>query len=1193
MKRYLRAVIASVFLIMAVTSPSAAYTPYIPPLYVNSFIPASANIGQSYSASFVAIGGTYPYSWSYSGTIPPGMSFSGFGGSASISGTPTSPGMYSFWVTVTDSSGQRALSSLGNVMIYDPNAPPSISKSSLKNGVPGKEYSDTITASNGQSPKTWAITGGSLPPGITFVSSGDKAMFSGTPTEEGEYTFSLKVTDGKGRTDERQITVKICYPPLTISGWIPTYGYVGSVYYSPYGARFSADDGVAPYTWRITRGSIPPGMVFTDQGNGENGCRIIGTPLSGDTYNFTIQVTDGKGRTAEKDLQLLIKGGKTNDSLYIDGDLPDVTLADWTYTKYDYYINSLYARGGRSPFQWSVIAGNTPRGLELKVESWNTEEAKLIGWPSDNSSYAKNEFILKVIDADGRTATKKFSVKVPEGLPGGSSDVKAPYTVPEMSGNLPASIEGKSYSGLITVSKGKAPYTWSADISNLPDGLALSFSDSKTGNSSGLTGKYARITGTPKSGGYYAAFMLKLTDANGNTNTKIYTFKVVQKPSLSGTLPVGTRKGEYSGNIRVNGWAAPYTLSVVSGALPDGLRLKLSGDLGVLSGTPTKAGQYSFKLKATDGNNLSASRTFSMDITQTVVSGELPANATRKANYSGHVAATGGAEPYTWSVSSGKLPDGLTLSISGDITGTLTKSGSYTFTLKARDKNGAAATKSFTVKVTQTTITGTLGNTTRKASYTGTLKASGGVKPYTWSVSSGKLPDGLKLNASTGKISGSPTKSGSYTFTLKARDKNGAAATKSFTVKVTQTTITGTLGNTTRKASYTGTLKASGGVKPYTWSVSSGKLPDGLKLNASTGKISGSPTKSGSYTFTVKARDKNGAAATKSFTIKVTETALTGTIPALGTRLGYYSGSLKASGGTKPYTWSVDAGKLPDGTKLTYSGTKAAILGTLTKAGTYTFTLKVKDKNGAASRKKFTIKVTQTTLTGTIPATATTGSTFTFKPKASGGASPYSWSVSSGNLPNGLTLNASTGKISGTLTKAGTFKFTLKAKDKKGAAATKSFTLKVTAVKAKTSIPDSNPDNPEGSPSSGRDTSSLPSAPEIPGTHDALPGGVALTLHATLTVSSSDILEAPEGRDSDLITVKAGRALTFILGKWGVEVSGVTVFIDDKPAEGITVSDDDTFILPAEMVSGDFKIYVKATHEGSELESETIYIISQ
>ena len=1108
MKRYLRAVIASVFLIMAVTSPSAAYTPYIPPLYVNSFIPASANIGQSYSASFVAIGGTYPYSWSYSGTIPPGMSFSGFGGSASISGTPTSPGMYSFWVTVTDSSGQRALSSLGNVMIYDPNAPPSISKSSLKNGVPGKEYSDTITASNGQSPKTWAITGGSLPPGITFVSSGDKAMFSGTPTEEGEYTFSLKVTDGKGRTDERQITVKICYPPLTISGWIPTYGYVGSVYYSPYGARFSADDGVAPYTWRITRGSIPPGMVFTDQGNGENGCRIIGTPLSGDTYNFTIQVTDGKGRTAEKDLQLLIKGGKTNDSLYIDGDLPDVTLADWTYTKYDYYINSLYARGGRSPFQWSVIAGNTPRGLELKVESWNTEEAKLIGWPSDNSSYAKNEFILKVIDADGRTATKKFSVKVPEGLPGGSSDVKAPYTVPEMSGNLPASIEGKSYSGLITVSKGKAPYTWSADISNLPDGLALSFSDSKTGNSSGLTGKYARITGTPKSGGYYAAFMLKLTDANGNTNTKIYTFKVVQKPSLSGTLPVGTRKGEYSGNIRVNGWAAPYTLSVVSGALPDGLRLKLSGDLGVLSGTPTKAGQYSFKLKATDGNNLSASRTFSMDITQTVVSGELPANATRKANYSGHVAATGGAEPYTWSVSSGKLPDGLTLSISGDITGTLTKSGSYT-------------------------------------------------------------------------------------FTLKARDKNGAAATKSFTVKVTQTTITGTLGNTTRKASYTGTLKASGGVKPYTWSVSSGKLPDGLKLNASTGKISGSPTKSGSYTFTVKARDKNGAAATKSFTIKVTETALTGTIPALGTRLGYYSGSLKASGGTKPYTWSVDAGKLPDGTKLTYSGTKAAILGTLTKAGTYTFTLKVKDKNGAASRKKFTIKVTQTTLTGTIPATATTGSTFTFKPKASGGASPYSWSVSSGNLPNGLTLNASTGKISGTLTKAGTFKFTLKAKDKKGAAATKSFTLKVTAVKAKTSIPDSNPDNPEGSPSSGRDTSSLPSAPEIPGTHDALPGGVALTLHATLTVSSSDILEAPEGRDSDLITVKAGRALTFILGKWGVEVSGVTVFIDDKPAEGITVSDDDTFILPAEMVSGDFKIYVKATHEGSELESETIYIISQ
>ena len=490
---------------------------------------------------------------------------------------------------------------------------------------------------------------------------------------------------------------------------------------------------------------------------------------------------------------------------------------------------------------------------------------------------------------------------------------------------------------------------------------------------------------------------------------------------------------------------------------------------------------------------------------------------------------------------------------------------------------------------TPTILTDTIPATTRRASYSFKISGMGG-KNLTWSVSNGSLPDGLTLKASSGKITGTATKAGTFTFTVQLKDNTGRTATKEFTLKVTQTTVSGTIpATTTRRDSYTGTPQASGGKSPYTWSVSSGKLPDGLKLNSSNGKITGSPTKAGTFTFTIKAKDANGAAGTKAYTIKVTQTKVSGTIPATITRKASCSWTPKASNGASPYTWSVSSGKLPDG--LTLNASTGAITGSPTKAGTFTFTLKAKDSNGAAGTKAYTVTVTQTTVTGTIPATGTVGSSFTFSPKASGGEAPYTWSVSSGKIPNGLTLNTSTGKITGTFTKSGTFTFTLKAKDSNGAAGTKNYTVKVTATSsAKPLQPDTSGDMP------AELTAGLPQVQDIPG----VPGGIPETdgtgkavLPASLGVKSDDVLGSGEGQESDLITVKAGKTLTFILGKWSVEVSGVTVWIDDKPAEGITISDDGTFTLKAELVTGDFKVCVKATHNGSELESGTLYIIAE
>ncbi|MBR0151974.1 MAG: putative Ig domain-containing protein, partial [Synergistaceae bacterium] len=342
----------------------------------------------------------------------------------------------------------------------------------------------------------------------------------------------------------------------------------------------------------------------------------------------------------------------------------------------------------------------------------------------------------------------------------------------------------------------------------------------------------------------------------------------------------------------------------------------------------------------------------------------------------------------------------------------------------------------------------------------------------------------------------------------------------------------------------------------------------------------------GTFNFTVKAKDKNGAAGSKAYTVKVTQTAVKGDIPTTITRRASYTGTPKATGGAGAYTWSISAGKLPDGLKINSKTGK--ITGTATKAGTFSFTVKAKDKNGAAATKKFTVKVTQTKVTGTIPG-VTKGSSYTATPKASGGASPYTWSISAGKLPNGLKINSKTGKITGTPTQAGTFKITVKAKDKNGAAGTKQYTLKVTAsTTTKSATPYTKRETKNDAATSAHEhntASALPVTPEPTPT----PEDHTVAAHTpSIRVISDDILEAHEDRDNDIFTVKAGQPLTFILdGK----ISGAIVYIDDEPIEGITISDDGTFTLPAEFVSGDFKVQVKSSD--GKIESQEAFIISE
>jgi hypothetical protein len=253
------------------------------------------------------------------------------------------------------------------------------------------------------------------------------------------------------------------------------------------------------------------------------------------------------------------------------------------------------------------------------------------------------------------------------------------------------------------------------------------------------------------------------------------------------------------------------------------------------------------------------------------------------------------------------------------------------------------------VKIQTTSLpNGTLGS-----AYSATIQAPGGTLPYIWWVQSGTLPPGLSLDPCTkacANIAGTPSSAGTYSFAVEVRGHGGMTSTASYTVTIpgdpppsTIAITTTSLPNGTFGVPYSEPLAATGGVAPYTWSLSSGSLPTGFTLSTS-GVISGTPTNPpfGAFSFTVTVTDSENtpqtASASLSLFINTPVSITTASLPS-GVVSEAYSATLAASGGTAPYTWQISAGSLPTG--LTLSG--ASLAGTPTAAGTFSFTIMVSD----------------------------------------------------------------------------------------------------------------------------------------------------------------------------------------------------------------------------------------------------------
>jgi hypothetical protein len=419
----------------------------------------------------------------------------------------------------------------------------------------------------------------------------------------------------------------------------------------------------------------------------------------------------------------------------------------------------------------------------------------------------------------------------------------APPTLQISTTSLPDGKVGVAYSQSLAATGGTPGFTWTL-TGTLPAGLSM--------NAAG------QITGTPTATGTSGPLAFKVTDSGSPAQTATVNLTLTIAPATlaitTTSLPAGKVGVAYSQSLAATGGTPGFTWTL-TGTLPAGLSMNAAGQI---TGTPTAAGTSGpLAFKVTDSG--SPAQTATVNLTLTIAPATLAITTTSLPDgkvgdaYSQTLAATGGTLGYTWTLT-GTLPAGLTMNGSGVISGTPTaavKNAALTF--KVTDSGSPVQTA--TVNLTLTIAPGTLAIATKSlpdgqvgVAYSQTLTTTGGTPTFTWSITSGTLPAGLTLNATTGVISGTPTvaaANASRTFSVTDSGSPAQIATASLTMaiapaKLTITTtslVSGQVG-----VGYSQTLAAAGGTTPFTWSITAGVLPAGLSLNSSTGLISGTPS---------------------------------------------------------------------------------------------------------------------------------------------------------------------------------------------------------------------------------------------------------------------------------------------------------------------------------------------------------------
>jgi uncharacterized protein YhjY with autotransporter beta-barrel domain len=683
------------------------------------------------------------------------------------------------------------------------------------------------------------------------------------------------------------------------------------------------------------------------------------------------------------------------------------------------YNQTFTVTGGGAPYSYAVTAGALPAGLTLATNG------VLSGSPTAAGTAS---FTITARDAHGATGSAAYTLAVSAAAPTITSI--SPNTGPT-AGMTDVVITGTNLAGATALRIGGIAVSFTIDS-------ATQISTTTPPHAAGPVDVMVRTPGgdATAAGGFTYVAPLKLSPADMTELTQGIARVAYSDTSISASGGFGAIRFEANG-------------------LPPGLAIDSA--TGAISGTPTSAGHFIFSVTARDEKNAEASTAY-----QILIDIGTPAPVAN--SVSATVAANSSTNPITLKITGG-APDSVaiadqpqhgTATASGtSITYTPTAgySGPDSFTYTATNATGTSAPATVTITVTPPTLllspaAGALSDGSAGVAYSQTVSASGGTAPYTYAVTAGSLPAGLSLDAATGEISGTPTTAGNASFTITATDTNGAIGSAAYTLAIADAaapslvSVSPNIGSAAGNQTVTLTGTNLGGVTSVYFNGTGATI------------VSKSPTQ---LVVTTPPSTRTGTIDIHLF-VRTTRTIFSKVYTYVGPPVANGStATVAANSSANPITLKLTGDAATSVAIVsqaahgaaTASGTSITYTPTAGYSGTDSFTYTATNAAGTSAPATVTITVTAPRLVfnpaaGPL-ASATTGLAYSASISVSAGTAPYSYTVTSGALPAGLSLDPATGTISGTPTVPGVFNFTIGATDAHSATASAAYALEIVA----------------------------------------------------------------------------------------------------------------------------------------------------